>query len=98
MKKVKMMLAAAMVAVALTSCSSVGILGGVYHKVVQPVAVTSNIVGTKVGTSKCTSILGIAAYGDGGIDTDNTADQDTEQSALQGHGPGTEAAVDRQCA
>jgi len=62
-----MMIAAAVVAIAMTSCSSVGIVGGIYHKVVQPVTATSNIVGTKVGTSKCTSVLGIAAYGNGGI-------------------------------
>ena len=33
----------------------------------QPFAVTSNIVGDKVGVVKCTSILGLVSYGDASI-------------------------------
>ena len=66
MKKVKMLLCAALVALAMTSCSE-GMVGAIYTGTTQPAAVTSNELGTKVGTAKCTSILGGAAYGDAGI-------------------------------
>jgi len=45
------------------------VLGIVYTSVKAPVAVTSNDVGTKVGTGEATSILGIAATGDASIQT-----------------------------
>ena len=67
MKKIKVMIIAAVAAISLTGCGSVGMVGAVYHNVTEPAGVTSNIVGHKVGTAKATSILGIAAFGDAGV-------------------------------
>ena len=67
MKKIKMMVCAVVVALAMTSCETVGMIGAIYTGDTQPVAVTSNVLGKKVGTAKCASVLGIAAYGDAGI-------------------------------
>ena len=67
MKHIKMLVAAVIAAVTLTSCEALGLVGAVYTGVTQPAAVTSNAVGTKVGTAKATSILGLAAYGDAGV-------------------------------
>ena len=52
---------------AMTSCSTVGMVGGLYQGTTEPTAVTSNEVGTKVGTSGATSVLGIVAVGDAGV-------------------------------
>lgn len=62
-----MMLCAAIVALAMTSCGTVGMMGVIYQGDTQPVAVTSNNVGYKVGTAKCVSVLGLIAMGDGGV-------------------------------
>ena len=67
MKRMKMMLVAAVATLALSGCGIVGMVGTVYHGTTEPVAVTSNVIGTKVGTAKCVSVLGIVAVGDGGI-------------------------------
>ena len=67
MKHIKMLVAAVIAAATLTSCEALGLVGAVYTGVTQPAAVTSNAVGTKVGTAKATSILGLAAYGDAGV-------------------------------
>ena len=62
-----MILCAAVMAIAMTSCSSIGMVGLIYDGDIQPVAVTSNALGQKVGTATCVSVLGIVAVGDGGI-------------------------------
>ena len=67
MKKVKVLLAAAIVALTMTSCGG-GVSGAIYTDIVTPVAATSNAVGTKVGSSQCVGYVGIVALGDGGID------------------------------
>ena len=40
---------------------------GIYTEVSAPIAVTSNSLGSKVGTAKATNILGIVATGDASI-------------------------------
>lgn len=50
------------------SCGTVGLVGAVYTGYTEPVAVTSNELGTKVGQAKTTSVLGIVAVGNGGIE------------------------------
>lgn len=50
-----------------TSCGSVGMVGSVYTGYTAPVTATSNAIGSKVGTAKCVSALGLLAIGDGGI-------------------------------
>ena len=62
-----MILCVAVMAIAMTSCSSIGMVGLIYDGDIQPVAVTSNALGQKVGTATCVSVLGIVAVGDGGI-------------------------------
>lgn len=65
-----MILAASVVmGLSLVSCASVGVVGAVYTGVTTPHSVTSNKLGSKVGSVKCTSILGIAAYGDASINS-----------------------------
>ena len=65
-----MVLATAVVmGLSLVSCSAIGVVGAVYTGTTVPHSVTDNKLGSKVGTVKCTSILGIAAYGDAGINT-----------------------------
>ncbi len=49
------------------SCGSVGMVGSIYTGNTEPVAVTSNAIGSKVGTAQCTSVLGLIAIGDGGV-------------------------------
>lgn len=71
MKKMKKAVAVvALVAAALmfTSCASVGMVGAIYTGYDAPVAVTSNTVGSKVGTASTVSVLGLVAVGDGSID------------------------------
>lgn len=53
----------------LSGCASVGMVGAIYTGYTAPVAVTSNEVGTKVGVGSTTSVLGIIAIGEGGINT-----------------------------
>ena len=67
MKKIFFASVLASVIVLFSSCGAVGMVGAVYTGITQPEEVTSNEVGTKVGVAKCTSILGIAAVGDGGV-------------------------------
>ncbi len=55
----------------LTSCASVTTpvgFSGLYTGVTSGVAATSNNVGTKVGESSATNVLGLFATGDAGID------------------------------
>lgn len=54
----------------LASCSMIGTpvgIAGLYTDVTSGVAVTSNNLGNKVGTSSASNILGIVAVGDAGI-------------------------------
>ena len=67
MKSIKMLIAAIIVAVTMTSCEAVGLVGAVYTGVTVPAAVTSNAIGTKVGTAKAMSVLGIVATGNAGV-------------------------------
>lgn len=67
MKHIKMLIVAVIVAITMTSCEAVGLVGAVYTGVTTPAAVTSNAVGTKVGTAKALSVLGIVACGDAGV-------------------------------
>ena len=55
-------------ALALTSCGSVGLIGGVYMDTTEPTAVTSNTLGTKVGQAEALSVLGVAAVGNAGVE------------------------------
>ena len=59
-----------MVALALgmTSCGAVGIVGAVYQDTTTPDAVTANVLGSKVGQADVLSILGVVALGDAGIE------------------------------
>lgn len=67
MKKVILSVMFIAAAIGFTSCGSVGLVGSIYTGNTEPVAVTSNAIGSKVGTAQCTSVLGIVAIGDGGI-------------------------------
>ena len=70
MKKHLLVLATAVVmGLSLVSCTALGVVGAVYTGTTIPHSVTGNKLGTKVGSVKCTSILGIAAYGDAGVNT-----------------------------
>lgn len=55
-------------AVGMTSCGTVGLVGAVYMDTTEPTAVTSNNLGTKVGQAEALSVLGVAAVGDAGIE------------------------------
>lgn len=55
-------------ALGMTSCGAVGIMGAVYHDTVTPEAVTANALGSKVGQADVLSILGVVALGDAGIE------------------------------
>lgn len=58
----------AFIALGLSSCSSISpYAGGVYTDVTSPFTATSNNLGTKVGISQATNILGIVALGDASI-------------------------------
>ena len=67
MKKLMHILCSLAVVLSMVSCGTIGMVGLVYTGDTQPVAVTSNQVGYKVGVSSCVSVLGIVAAGDGGI-------------------------------
>ncbi len=61
---------AAIVAMLMSSCAVVGTgagIGSLYTGVTEGGAVTSNPLGTKVGQSSATNILGIVATGDASI-------------------------------
>ena len=55
-------------ALGMTSCGAVGIMGGVYQDTTTPEAVTANALGSKVGQAEVWSVLGIVALGDAGIE------------------------------
>jgi predicted small lipoprotein YifL len=66
-KAINTLLALAVVAVLLPGCGFSGMYGALYSDVTTPVEATANGVGSKVGTSEVTSILGLVATGDAGI-------------------------------
>lgn len=68
MKKVIVAMAFLMAAFGFTGCSAVGMVGGIYTGYDAPFAVTSNEIGTKVGTASTVSVLGLVAVGDGSVD------------------------------
>lgn len=68
MKKFKVLGVAAFAATLLASCATIGPYGSIYTDVTLPGNATANPVGTKVGTSKATSILGLIGTGNAGID------------------------------
>lgn len=55
-------------ALGMTSCGAVGLVGVVYTGYTEPAAVTSNELGTKVGQAQALSVLGVAAAGNAGIE------------------------------
>lgn len=67
MKKLILASAFLMAAFAFTGCSSIGMVGGIYAGYDAPFAVTSNEIGSKVGTVSTISVLGLVAVGDGSI-------------------------------
>ena len=67
MKKIMIMFAVVATALVMGSCASVGTVGALYTGITTPTAVTSNEVGSKVGTATCTGILGLVATGDAGV-------------------------------
>ena len=65
MKKTIMTVACAIaLALGMTSCSAIGMVGSVYTDFTVPTAVTSNALGTKVGQAEAISVLGVVAIGD----------------------------------
>lgn len=72
MKQMKRVLMAGILTVALASCGAYAgspVLGGIYTDVQAPLAATDNDLGSKVGTGKATSILGLIATGDASINS-----------------------------
>ena len=69
MKKTMMLVATVAIAITMSSCAAVGTIGALYTGHTKPTAVTSNVVGSKVGVAKCTGILGLVAVGDAGVNT-----------------------------
>lgn len=67
MKRLFKLIACLSLALALTSCGTVGMVGAVFTGYTQPELVTGNTVGYKCGTATTVSILGIFAGGNGGI-------------------------------
>lgn len=67
MKKLMILVAVVAIALVMGSCASVGTVGSLYTGVTIPHAVTSNTVGSKVGTATCAGVLGIVAVGDAGV-------------------------------
>ena len=65
-KSIVKMACALVLALGMTSCGSVGLVGAVYTGYTEPAAVTSNELGTKVGQASAVSVLGVAAAGDAG--------------------------------
>jgi hypothetical protein len=66
-KSIVKMACALVLALGMTSCGTVGLVGAVYTGYTEPAAVTSNELGTKVGQASAVSVLGVAAAGDAGI-------------------------------
>ena len=66
-KSIKKLACALVLALGMTSCGTVGLVGSVYTDYTKPEAVTSNNLGTKVGQADAISVLGIVAVGDAGI-------------------------------
>lgn len=69
MKKIVLSLGTVL-AIALTSCSTISTgagVGAIYTGVTEGQIATSNTVGTKVGTSSSIGVLGIVAIGDASI-------------------------------
>jgi hypothetical protein len=54
-------------ALGMTSCGAIGIVGGIYQDTTTPEAVTANALGSKVGQADVLSILGVVALGDAGV-------------------------------
>lgn len=72
MKKVVKLSFVAACAMVFASCAAVSTpagVGGLYTSVTSGEAVTSNSLGSKVGTSSASNILGIIATGDASIQT-----------------------------
>lgn len=70
MKKLVKILCAVAIAVSMTSCATVGTVAGmgtIYTDVAQGENVTSNALGSKVGTAQAKNILGVVAIGDASI-------------------------------
>ena len=57
----------AALALGMTSCGAVGVVGAVYQDTTTPEAVTANALGSKVGQADVLSILGVVALGDAGV-------------------------------
>ena len=68
MRKVILAMMFLVAAFGFTGCSSIGMVGGIYTGYDAPFAVTSNEIGSKVGTVSNISVLGLVAVGDGSID------------------------------
>jgi hypothetical protein len=67
----KKFMAIALAGMLMSSCAVVGTgagMGVLYTGVTEGAAVTSNPLGTKVGQSKATNVLGLVATGDASID------------------------------
>jgi hypothetical protein len=69
MKKLLLSPILAILALGLTSCSHVPVVGAVYTDVAYPQSATGNPAGNRVGEACARSILGIAAWGDASIET-----------------------------
>lgn len=76
MKKIFIsLLFGAILCLCMNSCSlatglfsgTTGMTGSVYTGYTEPVTVTSNSCGQKVGSAKCVSVLGLLAMGDAGV-------------------------------
>jgi hypothetical protein len=68
MKKIMhTLMALAVVAFLLPGCGFAGIYGSLYTDVKIPQGISSNTVGSKVGTSEAISVLGLVATGDASI-------------------------------
>ena len=57
----------AALALGMTSCGAVGVVGAAYQDTTTPEAVTANALGSKVGQADVLSILGVVALGDAGV-------------------------------
>lgn len=65
----------AILCLSMSSCSiatgmfsgTTGMAGSIYTGYTEPLTVTSNSCGQKVGSAKCISVLGILAMGDAGV-------------------------------
>lgn len=68
MKKHLIVLATALAfTIGLCSCGAVGDLGTIFMGHTKPLAVTSNAVGSKVGTVTTMNLFNLATWGDGSI-------------------------------